>query len=376
MKNSGLNALMKGSSAGSNSQSSHTNTEILSTFLYKFKSSGLNGWNKRFMILSKDGKKLLFFKDSTLRELFQIVDLLSITHLQAMSWEELEKCGTLPIKGGFGFEIKTKEELMQFLVPTFEQCQLLIDTIRDVSEKLKGLSGNPSLRGTSYVFYFLNFQVPSKSASITSNTSFQTTKQVEEIPNFFQKPVNSTVEELSEQELEYLKEITIAKLSKILEEQNVIQSQKLLPLFKSAKKSTLKKLMSTLSPDKKKGNDVFIRKDNHETCVFGITMENLMERLEYSGCVDLKIPPILEEIITHLEEKGLLVAGIFRVSGSKKRLESLKSQYDSGNIVNFAEYSVHDFAGLLKLYLRELPEPVFPSRLYKLLIEISSNFCD
>lgn len=107
--------------------------------------------------------------------------------------------------------------------------------------------------------------------------------------------------------------------------------------------------------------------------MFGVSMEQLMERLEMNGCTTQKIPPILEEVINHLEQKALLVSGIFRISGSKKRLETLKQQYDAGNIVNLNDYTVHDIAGILKLYLRELPEPIIPSRLTKLLTDVGSS---
>jgi hypothetical protein len=48
-----------------------------------------------------------------------------------------------------------------------------------------------------------------------------------------------------------------------------------------------------------------------------------------------------------------------------------------GKSVDFAKADVHSAAGLLKLFFRELPEPLFPYELYDaFLTAISRLFCD
>lgn len=58
--------------------------------------------------------------------------------------------------------------------------------------------------------------------------------------------------------------------------------------------------------------------------------------------------------------------GIFRLPGQASRIQSLKELYDSGSQEDFSSSEdVHTVASLLKLYLRELPEPVVPFVFYQ-----------
>ncbi len=67
---------------------------------------------------------------------------------------------------------------------------------------------------------------------------------------------------------------------------------------------------------------------------------------------------------------GLEIEGIFRQSGSSSLVEYYRDQYDQGVEVDiFKCPDPHTIAGLLKLYLRELPEPLFPFDMYKEVIE-------
>lgn len=57
--------------------------------------------------------------------------------------------------------------------------------------------------------------------------------------------------------------------------------------------------------------------------------------------------------------------GIFRLPGQASRILFLKELYDSGSQEDFSDTEdVHTVASLLKLYLRELPEPVVPYLFY------------
>lgn len=63
------------------------------------------------------------------------------------------------------------------------------------------------------------------------------------------------------------------------------------------------------------------------------------------------------------------VEGIFRLSGSEKRIKELKLAFDSpdryGKGLVWDGYTVHDAANLLRRYLNDLPEPVVPLELYE-----------
>jgi hypothetical protein len=61
---------------------------------------------------------------------------------------------------------------------------------------------------------------------------------------------------------------------------------------------------------------------------------------------------------------GTDVEGIFSKTGSEKRVQELKLAFDSppryGKGIYWADYTVHDAARIMLLYLEQLPEPVIP----------------
>lgn len=63
------------------------------------------------------------------------------------------------------------------------------------------------------------------------------------------------------------------------------------------------------------------------------------------------------------------VEGIFRLSGSEKRIKELKTIFDSpdryGKGLVWDGFTVHDAANVLRRYLNDLPEPVVPLDLYE-----------
>jgi len=73
--------------------------------------------------------------------------------------------------------------------------------------------------------------------------------------------------------------------------------------------------------------------------------------------------------------KYVHLEGIFRVNGSKKRINDLKSILDTqGNLIdweNQESFTAHDVASLLKQYLSELPEPLLLNRYLEVHMEIS-----
>ena len=78
-----------------------------------------------------------------------------------------------------------------------------------------------------------------------------------------------------------------------------------------------------------------------------------------------QLPFVVEQCIYLLRDKALDLEGVLRVGGSKKRMEQYKLAF---NILGDAqlqnESDLHTVAGLLKLYLRELPQPLIPPHLY------------
>ena len=71
--------------------------------------------------------------------------------------------------------------------------------------------------------------------------------------------------------------------------------------------------------------------------------------------------------VSYIEQHGLTQEGIYRLSGSAARITELQRRIDAGGEVRFDPQTanIHDACGLLKLYLRQLPEGVLSAKLYR-----------
>ncbi|XP_048575857.1 rho GTPase-activating protein 44 isoform X2 [Nematostella vectensis] len=82
---------------------------------------------------------------------------------------------------------------------------------------------------------------------------------------------------------------------------------------------------------------------------------------------------VLEECLTYLHEEALQEQGLFRMAGSSGKIRKLKAAFDAG-MVDLTEFDcdVHAITGVLKQYLRELPEPLMTFALYDDWIQAAS----
>jgi len=71
---------------------------------------------------------------------------------------------------------------------------------------------------------------------------------------------------------------------------------------------------------------------------------------------------------------GLTCEGIYRISGVKSKVQSLKDSYNKGINVYLNEHEPSVVASLLKQFLRELPEPVLTAKLMPK-FEQASSMC-
>ncbi|KAF7656568.1 hypothetical protein LDENG_00039160 [Lucifuga dentata] len=95
--------------------------------------------------------------------------------------------------------------------------------------------------------------------------------------------------------------------------------------------------------------------------VFGVKI-NVVTKRERS-----KVPLIVRQCVEEIERRGMEEVGIYRVSGVATDIQALKAAFDSNNkdvSVMMSEMDVNAIAGTLKLYFRELPEPLFTDELY------------
>lgn len=85
-------------------------------------------------------------------------------------------------------------------------------------------------------------------------------------------------------------------------------------------------------------------------------------------------PKILEILMDKLlEMDGFSSEGIFRKPGSTSEVEKLKDRFSNGDLSTDGVEDVHTIASLLKLWLRELVEPIIPDELYDLCVEVSRD---
>ena len=108
---------------------------------------------------------------------------------------------------------------------------------------------------------------------------------------------------------------------------------------------------------------------------FGAT---LAEAVEYCGPrgINACLPAVVYRCIEYLEMKNAAgEEGIFRMSGSNTLIKGLRSRFNAeGDFDLLGEeepyYDVHAIASLLKLYLRELPQPVLTKELHLQFISV------
>ncbi|KAJ8373293.1 hypothetical protein AAFF_G00266490 [Aldrovandia affinis] len=71
------------------------------------------------------------------------------------------------------------------------------------------------------------------------------------------------------------------------------------------------------------------------------------------------VPVVMEKLLGHLEMNGLYTEGIYRKSGSARCGRELHHLLDNDlQSVSLEEYPIHTIAGLVKKWLRELPDPL------------------
>ena len=102
--------------------------------------------------------------------------------------------------------------------------------------------------------------------------------------------------------------------------------------------------------------------------IFGVDLAEQMARDK------VEVPPILEKCATAIEEMGIENMGIYRLSGTTSKVQRLKASFDAdwSQVDLFNDEAMQDInivAGCLKLWFRELPEPLLTHELYSSFIE-------
>ncbi|XP_051170532.1 SLIT-ROBO Rho GTPase-activating protein 1-like isoform X2 [Leptopilina boulardi] len=107
---------------------------------------------------------------------------------------------------------------------------------------------------------------------------------------------------------------------------------------------------------------------NGQPKLFGGSLE------EYLESTNQEIPLIIKSCIRVINLYGLHHQGIFRVSGSQIEINNFREWFERGEdpLADVTDASdINSVAGVLKLYLRELREPLFPIIYFEHLMELA-----
>ncbi|XP_013887844.1 rho GTPase-activating protein 22 [Austrofundulus limnaeus] len=99
----------------------------------------------------------------------------------------------------------------------------------------------------------------------------------------------------------------------------------------------------------------------------GIFGQHLEETMSYEAqCGPQRTVPVLvEQCACFIRQHGLKEEGLFRAPGQTNHVRELQDAFDRGEKPVFdSSTDVHTVASLLKLYIRELPEPIIPFSKY------------
>ncbi|BFY98087.1 hypothetical protein BsWGS_01126 [Bradybaena similaris] len=92
--------------------------------------------------------------------------------------------------------------------------------------------------------------------------------------------------------------------------------------------------------------------------LFGAKLETLVSDTQ-------KVPLICERIMSTLERTGLYIEGVYRKSGAAPKVKELKGALEADvEGVALEDYHVHVLTSVLKLFLRNLPEPLLTFDLF------------
>jgi len=111
--------------------------------------------------------------------------------------------------------------------------------------------------------------------------------------------------------------------------------------------------------------------------VFGQTLDSILkEELELGFPITAGIPLLVDYCIKKVQAKGIQAEGIFRLSPSMIDLKKAKDVIEKGNILDLQWDKIHVnvAATLLKLFFRELGEPLVPYECYDRFLSVQRQY--
>lgn len=95
--------------------------------------------------------------------------------------------------------------------------------------------------------------------------------------------------------------------------------------------------------------------------LFGVSLESAVG---FGCCHDgVDVPLPLRECIDHIESFGITFEGVYKVSGTKSKALHIKKLYNQRQNVILTDYDIPTVCSVIKMFLRELLEPLFTNDL-------------
>jgi len=84
----------------------------------------------------------------------------------------------------------------------------------------------------------------------------------------------------------------------------------------------------------------------------------------------------IRRFVYEIDTRGLNARGIYRVSSIKSKVDRLCQYYDQNpsNLIDLSSFHPNIIANALKIFLRQLPEPLFSNKLYQQFIEMAKKY--
>nr|CAB3265417.1 ralA-binding protein 1-like [Phallusia mammillata] len=105
--------------------------------------------------------------------------------------------------------------------------------------------------------------------------------------------------------------------------------------------------------------------------IFGKSLQEAVERTGYHD--NIPLPAVVRECLDAVEERGLKSEGIYRISGIKTKMDELIKMYNCEMTPDLNAFEPYTIAGVLKAYLRELPDHILTNEYCREFEDVASK---
>lgn len=109
------------------------------------------------------------------------------------------------------------------------------------------------------------------------------------------------------------------------------------------------------------------------TALFGVDLETIVTREAKGAPGSAPVPIVLRRCVEEIERRGLDIIGLYRLCGSATKKRLLREAFErNSRAVELTPEHVPDInviTGVIKDYLRELPEPLFTRCLFQMTVD-------